>query len=110
MPKIKAALGKHGFRGTVRVDAHTTLVLTITSGPYAEINGKYHSVNPYWFEKDDYPEHVKEFLRDVIAAMNDGNWNDSDPMTDYVSVGWFVNVRFGRPGKPFVSTQQEAAA
>ena len=101
MPGIKAALKQHGFKGSVRVDNHMTLCLTVTEGPFREADGWYRPVNHYWFEQHDYPKHVKAFLRDVLAAMNDGNWDKSDPMTDYFNVGWYVEIQIGRWNKPF---------
>lgn len=38
----------------------------------------------------------------LLAALNDENFNDSDPYTDYYHVGWYVELRIGHFEKPFV--------
>ena len=46
------------------------------------------------------------FLSEVIPAMNVGNFDNSDPMTDYFHVGWYVDVNLGRWDKPYVYTSE----
>jgi hypothetical protein len=46
-------------------------------------------------------------LRD---AMNDGNWDNSDPQTDYFNVGWYSYIKIGRFGKPYKLVASARAA
>jgi len=34
--------------------------------------------------------------------MNEGNHDNSDIMTDYFDVGWYISVRLGKWDKPYV--------
>ena len=42
------------------------------------------------------------FLSEVIPAMNEGNHDNSDIMTDYFDVGWYISVNIGRWDKPYI--------
>jgi hypothetical protein len=41
-------------------------------------------------------------LEELLAAMNEGNWDRSDIQTDYFDVGWWVSIGIGRWNKPYV--------
>lgn len=125
-PKIKAILKKYGMKGSLAVDGHSSLVLNLKSGSldlienyietitkkrhWAEVDvaneteylrkGKNMTVNPYWYHEHFSGDSLK-FLSEVMPAMNDGNWNNSDIQTDYFDVGWYVEVRVGKWNKPF---------
>lgn len=114
-PKIKNVLKKYGVKGSLAVRNHSTLVLNIKSGKidfignYKKVTGNkgfdfrdgYLDVNPYWFQ-DHFSGEAKDFLREVLAAMKEGNWDRSDIMTDYFDVGWYVDVNIGKWNKPYV--------
>ena len=57
-------------------------------------------VNPYWYQ-DHFTGKAKAFLSEVIPAMNNGNHDNSDAMTDYFDVGWYVDVNIGNWKKPY---------
>jgi len=115
-PFIKQVFKKYGYKGTLKISHHSTLVANITEGPYSleeiagrELNdlekkyGKY-SVNTYWI--DDHFKHnepVRDFLNALKAAMDgvgskEANYDNSDIMTDYFDVGWYVDINFGNAG------------
>ena len=125
-PAIKAVLKKYGVKGSLSIRTHSSLVLTIKSGkidfienfidtdatkPYAKhMSGdeierlrknKCVDVNPYWYH-EHFSGKAKNFLKEVLAAMNKGNHDNSDAMTDYFDVGWYVNVNIGRWNQPYV--------
>ena len=79
-PRVKHILKKHGMKGT-------------------------DSINEYWYKAHfaDNPKALA-FLSEVIPALNVGNFDNSDPMTDYFHVGWYVDVNLGRWDKPYVYT------
>ncbi len=91
-----------GWKYSLAVRNHSTIVMTISEAPLRLMrNEKSESVNPYCVEKyygEDHP------LVAIVAALNIGNHNRSDIMTDYFDVGWYVDVNLGRWDKPFKST------
>jgi hypothetical protein len=103
-PKIKAVLKKYNVKGSIAVHHHSSLVLNIKSGTIdfgqAEHRG-YLQVNQYWID-DHYTGAAKEFLKEVYAAMMEGNFDYSDPQSDYFSVGWYTDINIGKWNKPYV--------
>ena len=57
-------------------------------------------VNPYWY-KEHFSGRALNFLKEVIPAMNNGNWDKSDIQSDYFNVGWYIDVNIGRWDKPY---------
>jgi len=97
-PKIKAILKKYGVKGSLSVRNHSTLCLNIKSGAIDFIGNEtsgYEQVNPYHYGSH-YSGKAKKFLAEVLAAMNTGNHNRSDAMTDYFDVGWYVDINIGK--------------
>ena len=117
--KLKDVVPK-GWKYSLRVRNHSTIVMTIASAPVdlmgeaqrvtaerrasrGEAPGNYApthlDVNPF------YPEHSFDeslpVIRDIIAALNDGNHDRSDIMSDYFDVGWYVDINVGTWEKPF---------
>jgi hypothetical protein len=125
-PKVKAILKKYNVKGSLAVRHHSSLVLNIKSGSidfvenFIETDSKVMhgrkmaqdqidyirknqsvDVNPYWYH-EHFSGVAKEFLAEVLNAMNDGNWDKSDIQTDYFNVGWYVDVNIGKWNKPYV--------
>ena len=108
-PKIKEILKRHGVKGTLSVSNYSTLNLNITEGPikftFTNNRGEVvrNSVNEYWYH-ESYADNPKAlaFLSEVIPAMNEGNHDNSDIMTDYFDVGWYISVNIGRWDKPYI--------
>ena len=128
-PVVKAILKKYNVKGSLSVRNHSTLALNIKSGAidFVEnfiqtdanvVHGKKMSqdqidylrknqsvdVNPYWYH-EHFDGVAKKFLKEILTAMNDGNWDKSDIQTDYFNVGWYVDVNIGRWNKPYVLTK-----
>ena len=116
-PVVKAILKKYNVKGSLSVSNHSTLCLTIKSGPidfienylgtsrstsadYVRKSGSL-QVNTYWVQ-DHFTDDAKAFLTEVVAAMNGGNWDKSDVQSDYFNVGWYVDVSIGNWTKPYV--------
>ena len=116
-PAINAVLKEFGVKGSIAVHNHSSLVVTLSEG-VLDIVGNYqkvqnekngreicvggdHSVNPYWID-DNYTGKVKTFLEKLKTAMMNGNHDNSDIMTDYFDVGWYVNIYVGKWNKPYV--------
>ena len=102
LPKIKAVLSKWGMKGSVSVRHHATVVVTLRSGklPFDSAD---RSINEYHYEKH-YEGDQRSFLKELFQVLFEGNHNNSDPMTDYFDVGWYVDVRIGTYDKPYQVT------
>jgi hypothetical protein len=119
-PAIKAVLKKYGIRGTISTDRHS-LSVNIKAGKldfiqnfnttcgndyYQVARGfipakDYLQINPYHYDKH-FSGTAADFFRELIEAMNVGNHDNSDIMTDYFDVGWYTHVNVGRWNKPYV--------
>lgn len=116
-PVVKAILEKYNVKGSLSVRNHMTLCLTIKSGPidfienylatvrstsddYVRKSGSL-QVNTYWVQ-DHFTDDAKACLTELVAAMNGGNWNESDIQSDYFNVGWYVDVSIGTWNKPYI--------
>ena len=99
-PKIKEILKKYNMKGTLSVDNYSTLNLNLKSG---SIDFGTDRINEYWYKDhfSDNPEALA-FLSEVIPAMNVGNHDNSDIMTDYFDVGWYISVNLGKWDKPYI--------
>ena len=125
-PAIKAVLKKYGVKASIAVRNHSTLVVNIKSGSIdfienfietdkAGITGRKMAqdqidyirknqsldVNPYWY-KEHFSGKAKAFLSELFPAMNEGNHDNSDIMTDYFDVGWYSDVNIGKWNKPYI--------
>lgn len=97
-PAIKAVLKKHGMKGSIAVRHHSTLVVNIANGPL-----------PFIHENEQINQHnpnvygaMAPFLTELVKAMSEGNHDNSDIMTDYFDVGWYININVGQWNKPYV--------
>ena len=115
-PTIKAICKKYNVKASLAVRHHSTLVLNIKQGDidfignYAKTTGKSADdwavkkgnidVNTYWF-RDHFDGKAKQFLEEVITAMNNGNHDRSDIQTDYFDVGWYIDVNIGKWNQPY---------
>lgn len=117
-PAIKKVLAKYNMKGTLGVNHSSTLVLNIKSGPLdivgqynargakrAELYGdKWHSVDHCDVHTNDAKEYTgqeSEFIKEIVAVMNVGNWDNSDIQTDYFDVGWYTTIHVGNWDKPY---------
>jgi len=120
---IKPILKKYGVKGTLSVQNHSTIVLTLKSGSIDFIGNSnrvcgndhyqvsrgfrpntsgYDQVNPYWFQ-DHYDGVAKEFLTEALQALKSAGWYDrSDAMTDYFDTAYYVDINIGKWNKPYV--------
>jgi len=124
-PVIKSVLKKYNVKGSLSVRNHMSLVLNIKSGPIdfvenfieTDANGpsgrkmsteqvayirknRSVDVNPYWY-KEHFSGVARNFLNEVIVAMNAGNHDNSDVQTDYFDVGWYIDVNIGKWNAPY---------
>lgn len=127
--KIKPVLAKHGLKGTVSGTGKGTLSLNISAGKVDFIGSHYRhamaegcvryghyltrdeiqeewdqckcmAINPYWYQEHFQQKEV-EILRELMAILQEGNWDKSDIMSDYFNVGWYVDINIGKWDKPY---------
>ena len=106
-PAIKEVCKKHGVKATLSVRDHCVLVLTVSSGKL-DFMGSFLShagvprghINTYSYATH-FTGACRDFLAEVIAAMNDGNHDSSDIQSDYFSVGWYIGINIGKWDKPY---------
>lgn len=105
------------WKVTFAVDNHNTIVMTVRSAntdliqrycgqekyeKFNEYYRHYYRVNHYWYQDHCEDPELKEIVSKIILALNTKNWDNSDVMTDYFDVGYYVDLQFGAWNKPFV--------
>lgn len=126
---LKPIFAKYGVKGSLSVNNHSTIVLTLKSGPIDFVENyiktdaekpyaKHFSedqvayirknqsvdVNPYWFQ-DHFTGKAKSFLTEAFRALKGADWYDeSDAMVDYFNTAYYVSVNIGKWNKPYVLT------
>ena len=122
--KIAAALKPvvpAGWKYSLAVRNHSTIVMTITAAPFNLIGAFKKSdyfdpatathldVNEYHYRSHLEDECVADVFEKIIDALNTDNFDHSDIQTDYFHVGHYVDLRVGRWDKPFQVTGELAA-
>lgn len=121
-PVVKKILAKYGLKGSLRVRNHMTLCLTIRSGSidfvanHVETMGRDQAdhfawgvdrgnidVNVYHY-RNHFDGRARDALAELIAAMNQGNHDNSQIEYDYFDRGWYVDVEIGRWNQPYTVT------
>jgi hypothetical protein len=103
-PTIKSILKKYGVKGSLSVSNHSGLTLTLSEGKIDFGDKNPWQVNTYHIDKQ-WDGIAQKFLSEIVSAMNAGNHDNSDIMTDYFDVGWYVYVNIGKWNKPYKMTR-----
>jgi hypothetical protein len=102
------------WKYSLKVRDHSTICLTIRQAPVdliqeaknagasVEKGQMYYRFNPYHWDKLDWPAKLHKVLQGIFDALYKGNHDNSDPMTDYFDVGWYVDVSIGEWDNPFL--------
>ena len=106
-PAIKKVLAEYGVKGTIKVNHHSTLVVTLRKIPAGLFKAEEISwslgggdVNVYHIDSH-YEGTAKKFLTKLLAAMKGTKWYDnSDAMTDYFDTAWYNSIKLGEWNKP----------
>jgi len=117
--KVKPILKKYGLKGTLSIDNHSTLNLTIKSGQidfkgnYNNESNKDRDKEPYSIEFQIFHQvyliprksefHISKYftnrarkcLIELASAMNEGNHDNTDTQTDYFDIGWYSGIYLG---------------
>jgi hypothetical protein len=101
-PEVKNILKKYNLKGSISTSAHAIKV-TIAEG---DIDfGECCSVNEYRIEQD-FRGVAAKVLTELKDALNGKgstvrNHDNSDVMTDYFDVGWYIKISIGKWNKPY---------
>jgi hypothetical protein len=123
---IKPILKKYGIKGSLSVNHHSTVVLTLKSGKidfvanmnrvcgsshyqtsrgFKPSNKGYIQVNPYWVQ-EHYDGDALEFLTLAIKALKSAGWyNNSDAQIDYFDTAYYIDINVGRWNKDYAVTE-----
>ena len=97
---LKPVLKKFGVKGSLSVDHHSSIVLTLKSGKI-EFGSDRQQVNPYWFH-EHYAGVAKEFLTEAVAALKSAGWyNNTRSEIDYFDIAYYVDINIGKWNKPY---------
>ena len=125
-PGIKADLKKHGYKGSIAVNNHSTLVVNIKEGTadfigmanaknkeIAERRGqRYYPNDGYVQVNQYYPEfygEAEQFIEELVQAMKGTIWYDnSNSQIDYFDTAYFIDINVGQWNKPYVCTTEAA--
>lgn len=99
------------WKWSLSVRHHSAIRLCISAAPIdliaehlpsPHLTGKetYLQLNEYHLEQAYKGELLETFKR-IKDALNIGNWDKSDVMTDYFDVGHYVHLHIGQWDKPF---------
>lgn len=61
-------------------------------------------LNPYYLRSQCSDSATADVLEAIKCALNTGNWDNSDVMTDYFDVGHYIHIHVGEWNKPFIFT------
>jgi hypothetical protein len=124
--KAKTILKKYGIKGTFSIDNASTLYLNISQGEIDFI-GNYNE-NPTNYRQFNFDPATKSltvsrfrwnesytgmalaFMEEIWPVLMEGNWDNSDSMSDYFDIGWYCYINIGKWNKPYVCTSQMAQA
>lgn len=105
---IKAALDKvegiKNIRYTLKMSS-VSITMTIWRGKY-DLAGDAESLGAdldnfnHYYPENTFDEYAP-FIRDVLAALNCINHDNSDIQTDYFDVGYYSHLNFGSYSKPY---------
>jgi len=95
----KYSLSVHHSSITLRIMAAPIDLFAAHSGHSSWSNG-YIQLNEFCLE-GQFSGDLLEIFKKIRDAMNTGNWDKSDIMSDYFNVGHYAYIHIGRWDKPF---------
>ena len=95
--------GNHPVRGDVRIRAahNIHVIFTSTGGSQQRIAAPDRERNHFRATVAEFSGDLLATFEAICAAMNLGNHDNSDPMTDYFDVGHYISISIGAWTKPF---------
>lgn len=99
--ELKAKFPK--FKFSVRVEDHMAIRVAIKSAPIRFVDGDYATLSHMSLDKMQHAETYKK-ISDIV---NKNNYDNSDIMSDYHDVGYYVRITQGdwNNEKPFILSE-----
>lgn len=116
--KLKEAFSaRDGWKLSVTKEHNSGICVAIMEAPLdfsvccSNQEKKYSQLNPRYFGEHyaEYPALV-EVVEKINSIINLGNYDKSEPMTDYFEVGWYTDVHVGKWDKFFVYVPKQVSA
>ena len=114
--KLKPVLAEHGLTGTLSINHHSSITLTLKKGPidfYGEKRA-YRARDPRslaegLIDREDYPLSINPYyisevwsigttiaLKEILAALKGADWYDkSDSRSDYFNTAYYIYIEVG---------------
>jgi hypothetical protein len=93
-----------GFAGTTYEQAQQRAEDLIIADREKLERGEFHKdINRYYLE--DYGGKAQEIFTKIYSIVMEGNHDNSDAMTDYFDVGWYVDLEIGEWDKGYKVTK-----
>jgi hypothetical protein len=102
--KIKKEYPKYGFSITTSRGGSGHLYINwykADFNPFLESGKTYLTINEYYINDTQVTEKAKSVLKRIKSICDEYNWNNSDPMTDYFDVNFYLSLYVGKYDKPF---------
>lgn len=109
--QLRALAKQYGLKATVARKHCSTIELNIQGGKIdfcgalKEVDYNYSTgyiqVNPYWINDQFNDGVAKEFLNKALEILNEGNYDNSDIMSDYHDKGFYVQINIGQWNKAY---------
>lgn len=95
-PNIGFSVRKNSF------DSYTVSLMHGNFWPYKNHDRLHGNINHHYVsQNEELSDRAKEIMENVIAYVESWNFDDSDIMTDYFHVNFYVHFEIGRYGKSY---------
>ena len=98
-PKYKFSIRRHHYSGISITLLKSDLDFSIDLEKHKPYD--YIQINEYYLER--YSN--SDVLKKIKEIANEGNHNNSDIMTDYFDIGWYIYINIGDYDKPYVCSK-----
>ena len=114
--KLKPVLAEYGLTGTLSINHHSSITLTLKKGPidfYGEMRSFYAhdprslsenrfvdydsplTINRYYIT-ETWSLHTSIVLKEILAALKGADWYDkSDSRSDYFNTAYYIYIEVG---------------
>ena len=92
-----------GFKFSVTIHHYSSVTVSLMKSPLnfskelEKHSCGYAQLNHYYLERYEHSDTLKA----IFKVINEGNHDNSDIMTDYFDVGFYVNMNIGQYDKPY---------
>jgi hypothetical protein len=95
-PECVFSVRKHDY------NSFSVSLMTANFWPFKDHDLRHGSINHYRFRDDErLSDRCREVFENVVAYVQSWNFDDSDSMTDYFHVNFYVDFEVGRNGRSF---------